>query len=156
MQEAHQTSLIQGVAICDTLFREFLKEELSTIDPSILSVAAKYGADTNYLYIRNMPSEYQQPIIHVYMASLHKVFTMPLVVAGIAVICALCTRNVKYGASKPTQSSTAEQDKPATTCDPQDIDLKQDDTNRTIGDEEIEEKKPASVVQSSIKWCLMQ
>ena len=119
-----------------------------------MSEAVKYGAHTNYLYIRDMPLEYQQPIIHVYMVALHKVFTLPLVVAGIAVICAVCAKNVKYGASnKPSQSSSPteqqQQEKPATPTDPQDIDLKQDDTNRTLGNEEETEdkkKQEASIV----------
>lgn len=94
-----------------------------------------------------MPSEYQQPVIHLYMAALHKVFTLPLVVAGIAVICALCAKNVKYGANKPPQSSTDQQEKSTTTLDPQkDIDIEQDDTNRTLDNEEIEEKKQTSIV----------
>ncbi|KAI7887009.1 MFS general substrate transporter [Lichtheimia hyalospora FSU 10163] len=130
-----------GVAICDTLFREFLKQEFSTVDPSILNVAVKYGANSNYLYIRDMPLEYQQPVIHLYMVALHKVFTLPLVVAGIAVICAVCAKNVKYGANKPPQSSETQQEN----SDPKD-DLKQDDTNRTLGNEDTEDKKQASIV----------
>ena len=88
-----------------------------------------------------MPLEYQQPVIHLYMVALHKVFTLPLVVAGIAVICAVCAKNVKYGANKPSQSSETQQENP----DPKD-DPKQDDTNRTLGNEDTEEKKQASIV----------
>ncbi|KAG2222063.1 hypothetical protein INT45_007949, partial [Circinella minor] len=93
-----------GVAICQTLYGLFLSHELSLVDPEILSVAHQYGADTNYLYLKNMPDETQPPMIHAYMQALRNVFYMPLVAAAVGVICALGAKNTRFGGSKKNNS----------------------------------------------------
>ncbi|KAI9320221.1 major facilitator superfamily domain-containing protein [Dichotomocladium elegans] len=97
-----------GVAISDTLYREFLKDQLMSVSPDVLAIASQYGATSNYLFIRNMPVEIQQPIIHAYMVALNKMFIMPLVVAGIAVVCALLAKNVRYGSPQSQQQNHKE------------------------------------------------
>lgn len=86
-----------GVALYQTLFSTFLQAQLKGLSPAILQQAAKYGALSNYLYIRDMPQEFQGPIIHAYMEALHNVFIVPLVAGGVGFICALFVRNIKYG-----------------------------------------------------------
>lgn len=92
-----------GVALYQTLFSTFLQAQFKGLSPAILQQAAKYGALSNYLYIRDMPQEYQGPIIHAYMEALHNVFIVPLVAGGVGFICALFVRNIKYG--QGTQSA---------------------------------------------------
>lgn len=86
-----------SVAVYQTLFSTFLKAQYTVVDPQILAIAKEYGAINNYLYIRDMPAEAQPPIIHAYMEALHNVFIIPIVAAGLSLICALCTRNVRFG-----------------------------------------------------------
>ncbi|KAI7850899.1 major facilitator superfamily domain-containing protein [Circinella umbellata] len=110
-----------GVAIYQTLFSTFLKAQFSGLDPEVLAVAGKYGALTNYLYIRELPTEYQGPIIHAYMQSLKNVFVVPMVAGGLGVIAALCVRNIRYGApSAPTK------------------DVEASNPSATLGDEKVE------------------
>ncbi|KAI9490679.1 major facilitator superfamily domain-containing protein [Zychaea mexicana] len=100
-----------GVAICETMFQLFLAHQLSTIDPDTLAVAHEYGADSNYLYLKNMPADTQQPLIHAYMNALNKVFIMPLVAAGVAVICAFAAKNTRFGASENKAAATTNDEK---------------------------------------------
>ncbi|CDH51089.1 family drug resistance transporter [Lichtheimia corymbifera JMRC:FSU:9682] len=88
-----------GVAIYQTLFVQFLRYQLTKVDTNILAIAAKYGATSNYLYIRNMPDDAQPEIISAYMRAMHSLFIFPLVAAGVAVICAAICKNTRYGAS---------------------------------------------------------
>ncbi|KAI8097178.1 major facilitator superfamily domain-containing protein [Halteromyces radiatus] len=85
-----------SVAIYQALFQLFLTAQLSTVDPSVLAVAGKYNALKNYLYIRNMPTDIQQPIIHAYNEALHNVFIIPLVASGLAFICILFMKNIRF------------------------------------------------------------
>ena len=94
-----------GVAIYQTLYSTFLKSEFTSIAPEVLAVANKYGALKNYLFIRDMPVEYQQPIIHAYMEALNSVFIVPIVAGGVGVICAVCVRNVRFGGPKKPAAS---------------------------------------------------
>ncbi|KAI9259576.1 major facilitator superfamily domain-containing protein [Phascolomyces articulosus] len=100
-----------GIAIYQTLFSVFLKNqmiELSVQEPDIFAIANNIGATSNYLYIRNMPADTQEPVIKAYMKSLHLVFIVPLCAAGISVIAAIFTRNVRFGT--PSESEEKKQD----------------------------------------------
>lgn len=85
-----------GIAIYQLLFQIFLKRQLTALTPQQLAVAAKYGALENFLYIRTMPVADQVPLIHAYSEALHTVFIMPIAVAGLGFLLALCTKNVHY------------------------------------------------------------
>ncbi|KAI8150253.1 major facilitator superfamily domain-containing protein [Fennellomyces sp. T-0311] len=97
-----------GVAIYQTLYSTFLQAQFTGLAPEVLGAANKYGALKNYLYIRDMPAEYQQPIIHAYMAALNNVFIVPIVAGGVGVICAIFIRNVRYGAKQPAAPKDVE------------------------------------------------
>ncbi|CDH58440.1 potential mfs-mdr transporter [Lichtheimia corymbifera JMRC:FSU:9682] len=94
-----------GVALYQTLFSTFLQAQFKGLSSAILQQAAKYGALSNYLYIRDMPQEYQGPIIHAYMEALHNVFIVPLVAGGVGFICALFVRNIRYGQGTPSANN---------------------------------------------------
>ncbi|KAI9310512.1 major facilitator superfamily domain-containing protein [Dichotomocladium elegans] len=88
-----------GIAIYETLYSTFLRAEFKSLPMEILGVASKYGALTNYLFIKDLPAEAMVPVIHAYMQALHKVFIVPIVASGVGFICSLCIRNVRYGAA---------------------------------------------------------
>lgn len=94
-----------GVALYQTLFSTFLQAQFKGLSPAILQQAAQYGALSNYLYIRDMPQEYQGPIIHAYMEALHNVFIVPLVAGGVGFICALFVRNIRCGQGTPSANN---------------------------------------------------
>ncbi|KAI9498527.1 major facilitator superfamily domain-containing protein [Zychaea mexicana] len=96
-----------GVAVYQVLFSTFVTNQLQSVDPSVLAVAQRYGALQNYLYIKDMPQDTQAPIIHAYMQSLNRVFIVPLVAAGISVICAVFMCNVRYGAPTTANKSSS-------------------------------------------------
>ena len=106
-----------GVAIYQTLFATFLKVQFTSIDPQVLAVAAKHGALSNYLYIREIPIEYQGPIIHAYMISLKNVFIVPMVAGGLGVIAACCVRNIRYGAPSPASKDIEASNAPTPRAD---------------------------------------
>ncbi|KAI7877188.1 major facilitator superfamily MFS-1 [Lichtheimia hyalospora FSU 10163] len=91
-----------GLAVYQALFSAFLQVQFQELSPAILQQATKYDALSNYLHIRDMPQEYQGPIIHAYMEALHNVFIIPLFASGMAVICAIFVRNIKYGQDTPS------------------------------------------------------
>lgn len=97
-----------GIAIYQTLYSIFLQDQLTngSVPDDILTVASKYGALSNYLYIRNMPADTQGPIIHAYMQALHKVFILPLAASAASLVVAVLIRNVRFGA--PLQRSEEE------------------------------------------------
>lgn len=97
-----------GVAVYQTLFSEFLQAQLKGVDADTLSIAKQYGATTNYLYIRNMPTESQPPILHAYMEALHDVFILPLGAAAICVICSCFMKNTRFGQSNAKAEKEAE------------------------------------------------
>lgn len=99
-----------GVALYQTLFSTFLQAQFKGLSPAILQQAAKYGALSNYLHIREMPQEYQNPIIHAYMEALHNVFIIPLVAGGIGFICAIFIRNIRYGQDTTVSSNNKDRD----------------------------------------------
>ncbi|CDS10285.1 hypothetical protein LRAMOSA02961 [Lichtheimia ramosa] len=99
-----------GVALYQTLFSTFLQAQFKGLSPAILQQAAKYGALSNYLHIREMPQEYQNPIIHAYMEALHYVFIIPLVAGGIGFICAIFIRNIRYGQDTTVSSNNKDRD----------------------------------------------
>ncbi|KAG0165272.1 hypothetical protein DFQ30_008692 [Apophysomyces sp. BC1015] len=86
-----------GVAVYQTILQVLLKENLKSVDPSIIAEAMKYGAIKNYLYIRKMPIDIQEPIIHAYVQSLRIVFLIPLVSGGVGIICSAFVKNIRYG-----------------------------------------------------------
>ncbi|KAI9262338.1 major facilitator superfamily domain-containing protein [Phascolomyces articulosus] len=86
-----------GVAIYQVLFSTLVTNQLKSVDPSILAIAQRHGALQNYLYIRNMPQEAQEPIVHAYMNALNRVFLLPLCAAGLGLIFAFFIKNVRYG-----------------------------------------------------------
>ncbi|ORY96855.1 major facilitator superfamily-domain-containing protein [Syncephalastrum racemosum] len=98
-----------GVAVYETLFSEFLQAQLKGVDAETLALAQQYGATSNYLYIRNMPTESQPPILHAYMEALHDVFILPLGAAGICVICACFMKNTRFGQSNAKAEKEAEE-----------------------------------------------
>ncbi|KAI9312493.1 major facilitator superfamily domain-containing protein [Dichotomocladium elegans] len=89
-----------GVAIYQTLFSVFLKNEISQLPGEVLAIGAQYGALSNYLHIRDMPVASQAPIISAYMNALHSVFIVPLIAGGVGVICAAFVANIRYGDSQ--------------------------------------------------------
>lgn len=86
-----------GIAIYQTLYSVFLKKEFAKLSVEVLGQAAKGGALTNYLYIRQLPLEIQQPVIHAYSEALHKVFILPIAAAALGFVLSLFFKNVKYG-----------------------------------------------------------
>ncbi|KAJ8658359.1 hypothetical protein O0I10_006044 [Lichtheimia ornata] len=93
-----------GIAIFQTLYVTFLQGQASGLDPDVMALAKKYGALENYLYIRDMPTEAQLPVIQCYMRALHTVFILPLAVAGLGLICTLFIKDVRFmgqGVAKP-------------------------------------------------------
>lgn len=93
-----------GIAIFQTLYVTFLQGQAAGLDPEILALAEKYGALGNYLYIRDMPTEAQLPVIQCYMRALHTVFILPLAGAGLGFICTLFIKDVHFmgqGVTKP-------------------------------------------------------
>ncbi|KAI7876005.1 MFS general substrate transporter [Lichtheimia hyalospora FSU 10163] len=98
-----------AISVYQTVLQTFLQAQLVGVSQDVLAVANQYGALSNYLYIRDMPQEYQGPIIHAYMNALHNVFTIPLVAGGIGFICACFIRNIKYGVGlRPAPKKDAE------------------------------------------------
>lgn len=100
-----------GVAIYQTLYSTFLEAQYKGLDPEVLAIANEYGALGNYLYIRNLPSDVQQPVIKAYMHALHNVFIAPIVASGFGVICAIFIRNVRYGMPVNHDAEKANEDK---------------------------------------------
>ncbi|CDH58211.1 family drug resistance transporter [Lichtheimia corymbifera JMRC:FSU:9682] len=93
-----------GIAIFQTLYVTFLQGQASGLDPDVMALAQKYGALENYLYIRDMPTEAQLPVIQCYMRALHTVFILPLAVAGLGLICTFFIKDVRFmgqGVAKP-------------------------------------------------------
>lgn len=98
-----------AISVYQTVLQTFLQAQLKGVSQDVLAVAKEYGALSNYLYIRDMPQEYQGPIIHAYMNALHNVFIIPLVAGGIGFICACFIRNIKYGVGlRPAPKKDAE------------------------------------------------
>lgn len=56
-----------------------------------------------------MPEDAQQPIIHAYYVAIHTVFIIPIAASGLALICSIFIKNVKFGSrpgpQKPSSSS---------------------------------------------------
>ncbi|KAI7876017.1 MFS general substrate transporter [Lichtheimia hyalospora FSU 10163] len=98
-----------GLAVYQAIFSAFIKAQFSVLPAEVLEVANRYGVMKNYLYIRNLPVEYQPPVIHAYMEALSDVFIPPIVAAGIAVILAVLAPNVRFGGPRPPKSP-ADQD----------------------------------------------
>ncbi|OAD69137.1 hypothetical protein PHYBLDRAFT_39748 [Phycomyces blakesleeanus NRRL 1555(-)] len=91
-----------GVSIYQVLIRTFVVHNVADVPLEYLYVANKFGALKNYLFIRNMPVEYQGPIIHVYARAMHSVFIIPLGVAAVGFILSLFIKNVRFG--QPAQT----------------------------------------------------
>ncbi|KAJ8657307.1 hypothetical protein O0I10_007123 [Lichtheimia ornata] len=98
-----------GLAVYQAIFSAFIKAQFSVLPADVLEVANRYGVMKNYLYIRNLPVEYQPPVIHAYMEALSDVFIPPIVASGIAVILAVLAPNVRFGGPRPPKSP-ADQD----------------------------------------------
>ncbi|KAI8993337.1 major facilitator superfamily-domain-containing protein [Pilobolus umbonatus] len=92
-----------GVAVYQVLFQTFLKSEVSKIPLEALAVAGQYNAIKNFLFIKEMPREYQIPLINAYSEALHKVFILPIAAAALGFLLTLLFRNVKYGASQESE-----------------------------------------------------
>jgi hypothetical protein len=86
-----------GIAIYQTLYQIFLKDEFTKLPLDVLATANKYGALRNFLFIRNMPNEIQIPVKHAYSLALHKVFILPIAAAALGLILTLLFKNVRYG-----------------------------------------------------------
>ncbi|KAI9259574.1 major facilitator superfamily domain-containing protein [Phascolomyces articulosus] len=106
-----------GIAIYQTLFSTFLQAQFSGLDPQVLAVANEYGALKNYLYIREVPAEYQGPVIHAYMQALNNVFIVPIVAGGLGVIAACCVRNIRYGAPPQAKGDAKDVEAPVETAE---------------------------------------
>ncbi|KAI8070924.1 major facilitator superfamily domain-containing protein [Gongronella butleri] len=96
-----------GVAVYEVLMGVFLEYQFTLLDPSVLATAQKYGALENYLYIRDMPIEAQQPVIHAYFEALHTVFIVPLVASGLAFICSLFIKNTRFAGANKKKAPSA-------------------------------------------------
>ncbi|KAI9321589.1 major facilitator superfamily domain-containing protein [Dichotomocladium elegans] len=95
-----------GIAIFQMLYLLFLKSNFAKLSPELLAIAQKYGALSNYLYIRDMPVEVQAPIIKCYMESLHTVFVVPLAAAGVGFLTTLFIRDVTFGGKAAHHNTT--------------------------------------------------
>ena len=102
-----------GVCIFQVVFLTVAKDNLKALDPSVLKVAQEYGALSNYLYVRNIPGDAQDPVRHAYMGAINKVFLIPLAVSAASVICALLIRNIRFelpGGSMPVKKELKDND----------------------------------------------
>ncbi|KAI9031799.1 major facilitator superfamily domain-containing protein [Phycomyces nitens] len=91
-----------GISVYQVLLKDFVIHNAADVPVEYLYVASKYNALKNYLFIRNMPVEYQGPIIHVYARALHSVFLIPLGIAAVAFILSLFIKNVHFGTPAQT------------------------------------------------------
>ncbi|KAG2235407.1 major facilitator superfamily domain-containing protein [Thamnidium elegans] len=96
-----------GIAIYQTLYQIFLKQEFAKLPLEILAGAQSYGALSNFLFIRKMPLELQRPVITAYSDAIHKVFILPIAAAALGFILTLFFRNVRYGV-KPDEKRDEE------------------------------------------------
>lgn len=62
--------------VYQAIFSAFIKAQFSVLPADVLEVANRYGVMKNYLYIRNLPVEYQPPVIHAYMEALSDVVSI--------------------------------------------------------------------------------
>ncbi|RCH85148.1 hypothetical protein CU097_005903 [Rhizopus azygosporus] len=99
-----------GVCIYQTLSATFVKAQYAGLPAEVLKVANEYGALKNYLFIRKMPLEYQQPVTHAYAAAMHNLFIIPLVAAGLGLVVAIFFKPVRYGGSSTAASTKQEID----------------------------------------------
>ncbi|ORY99030.1 major facilitator superfamily domain-containing protein [Syncephalastrum racemosum] len=72
------------------------------------AVANQYGALKNYLYIRNLPKQYQPAVIKCYMNSMHYIFCMSLGFTVVAFIVALFIKWVRIFPKKPKNKDAEE------------------------------------------------
>ncbi|CDH60525.1 family drug resistance transporter [Lichtheimia corymbifera JMRC:FSU:9682] len=94
-----------GLAIYEAVFTAFRYAQFEGLPSDVLEVAQEYNALENYLYIRNVPAEYQPPLVHAYMQAVRNVFIFPAVAGGIILIVALISPNVRLGGPPPTTTA---------------------------------------------------
>ncbi|KAI8147545.1 major facilitator superfamily domain-containing protein [Fennellomyces sp. T-0311] len=100
-------SVSMAIGVYQVLLSTFLSAQISSMDSETLAVSQQYEALTNHLLIRDMPIALQGPIISAYMSAFRYVFIIPLVIAGIALVCAIFLPNVRFTVSpqQPTDPS---------------------------------------------------
>ena len=55
------------------MFTAFRYAQFDGLPSKVLEVAQQYNALENYLYIQDVPSEYQAPLVHAYMEAVRNV-----------------------------------------------------------------------------------
>lgn len=59
--------------VYEAVFTAFRYAQFEGLPSDVLEVAQEYNALENYLYIRNVPAEYQPPLVHAYMQAVRNV-----------------------------------------------------------------------------------
>lgn len=64
------------ILVYQAVFTAFRYAQFGGLSAEVLEVAQQYNALENYLYIRNVPVEYQAPLAHAYMEAVRNVVSL--------------------------------------------------------------------------------